>query len=384
MTECHSALRPFRDFVRAVGVGSLGGGGVHHVSGVISGEDVVSGVLTTIQEDGPVPPTARRLAAALHVAPATLYSSVASLPAAYSRARSELVAQFARPLLEALTDNSVTTLAKEFLSSPGCAVFVTDPTWTLESHPMIANALKRAGLPAQALSDLLAMMGAAFTYESLGAGDIDTGMMTRLVDAYGKATELTEGSGSVGDTYIISSGDVSAVAEVAHELIDDAVGDSDKRVARMANISILTGQSSAAWSFRELEEVTGIPSTRLHRYGTRHWHVSMAWSDLLQALALWAQKESRGAKDALEASIARQIAFLLQHGDGEALVRLYQSERVGGRLDTHRSEPSDSATDELPSISRPLAALALSRRAEPDVAATSRLVAGVYSALHAA
>ena len=122
------------------------------MAAILSAVDVVDGVLDAVTEDGAVPPTARRLAARLHVAPATLYSAIPAMGCAYRDARTRTVENALGAIVDAFARGQSARLVEMILDRPNEALFMTDPGVVLGVNPMVERALSRVGIGHVALS----------------------------------------------------------------------------------------------------------------------------------------------------------------------------------------------------------------------------------------
>ncbi len=305
----------------------------------MNAEQVVRGVIESVDTLGPTPPSARELASLLDVAPATLYSSVPAMTDAYASARSAIVDEIAEPLTAALGGNSAEPIATILSSNPNRAVFVTQPTWDLPDSPTLQTARAEAGLSLGAVADGLALIGSRFTLRSLSERPITGDDFAPLIAKYRSGPVPTLPSDSGGSELVLRN---------AHAMIEEDCDDSTAALVQHESLDLVIVEPNG-WSFRALGERTGIPISRLHRLGTRVDHMLGALSAFGEATSTWAKNLS---DDASEAS-ARICAMMMETGAVLALAELYKLGR------SHVSEGLDQSQRAMFASVVPPAAVAL-------------------------
>lgn len=338
------------------------------MTSVLTTGDVIDGVVASVLDDGPAPPTARRLASRLHVAPATLYSVFPSLSDAYSCARETMIEGITGPLVDALARGRSAALVDELISNPNRAVFLTDPTYPVSPNPMLANALERAGFPADALGDLLAIVGSLLSIRPGADHRVSGDAVDRLVGAYRHAAqELSASGGSeVISLPTIEPNDIDQVLRLIDQSIAGDEAPEPVRMTQRASARLVSDLAEPEWSFRELGRVTGIPVTRLHRYGTRLAHLSQTNVHVLTAAATWFPSHSA------------LVAFLLESGASQTLIELYNDSRT--QADVRQTPPfCEALGDTLEPSAVALIAACAARNAKPaeTVALVDQFVASL-------
>lgn len=291
------------------------------MSSVLSAGEVIEGVISSVVDDGPLPPTARRLASRLHVAPATLYSAFPAMADAYAGARSSLVQELQKPLLDALGRSDSSTLVDWMSDSPSRALFVTDPAWRLDLNPMLAHALVRVGFDQQRLCDVLAGIGSLFTIDVSDVSRLNTDRIDQVIRVFG---EQVDGVAPPANVVDVSAADIADVLARVDSHVADEVDVACVAAARTGSARLIVEVDRPEWSFRELGRITDIPVTRLHRYGSRLQHLERAGAPLLRAANEWAGENAATPAE----RHARLIAFLVKSGAAESFVELYRSCRL--------------------------------------------------------
>lgn len=290
------------------------------MTSVLTASDVVNGVIDSVVDDGPIPPTARRLASRLHVAPATLYSVFPSLGTAYSSARELLVNELAGPLIDALARGDSTTLVDHLNQDRNRAVFVTDPSWPTTANPMLANALQRVGLTPHGVDDVLAIVGSLFATTSSDSSQVTPARVDRLIEAYKAASSAAPDR---LERRAVSDDDVRHVLDLVDQKIATDEAPEPVLASRRASARLMFDTSEPEWSFRELGRITGIPVTRLHRYGSRLVHLSATNAHVLPAAVDWFREQDESPE-----ATGSVVAFLLESGAAEVLIELYNEART--------------------------------------------------------
>lgn len=298
------------------------------MAAILSASDVVDGVLDAVNDEGARPPTARRLAARLHVAPATLYSAIPAMGCAYQEARTKTIENALGAIVDAFARGRPGRLAEGMIERPNEALFMTDPGVILSVNPMIQRSLERVGIDESSLGDLLALVGSLFTRRDIpSAGELES-RADAVVSWY---RSVLRGGGSARlalaavPEATLTEPDAAAILSLAHEVPRVDPGQtsrrgSDAEAARRASAEIIIRSSGTSWSFRELSRLTDIPVTRLHRYGSRYDHLARAAADLLAASRQWANTGGSGLTGAIAAAV--------QTGLADVLVELYRSSRA--------------------------------------------------------
>lgn len=338
---------------------------------VLSPDSVTAGVLESIAANGANPPSARQLATLLHVAPATLYGTVRSLDEAYSRARSALAERATRAVVAAVVRSDSAPLA-ELLNSLGPqAVFLTDPRWPLGSNPMIEAALSRAGYDSNILRDVLAVIGSLLPREQSVSGTssadvahVSADQVSDLISTYMSARAQSEDSSL--DALPDGDNEMEQVLGHVHALLDDAGIDERRRMVRFQTARLVA--SPEPWSFRMLSDVTGLAVSRLHRFGSRVWHLSQAISDLAAGVSLLESADASPAR-----LVHRKTRFLLDSGAADALGEVYHSIRMAGGESVVEPPLPDAVT----------AVVVAHRVAKVDVAESSQLATELHQLLAA-
>lgn len=326
---------------------------------VLTPDSVTQGILASIAAEGANPPSARQLASRLHVAPATLYGTVRSLDEAYSKARSTLAEQATGAVLNAVVRSESLPLC-DLLSALGPqGLFLTDPRWPLGRNPMIEAALARVGLRPSALSDVLALVGSLLVVPGAGARSAfaDTtfpSIRLSSVDDAGSASPVDRAHQPLltpeNIDYLIAgylaaqprlvpvddadtppasevsempAADVAPVLAEVEAMLGSSGIEERRRVVRMHTARLVA--SPNPWSFRMLSDATGLAVSRLHRFGSRAWHLSQAVSDLAEGIV-----RLNGRAGADQDLIAEKTRFILSTGAADALAEVYHSSRTTG------------------------------------------------------
>lgn len=290
------------------------------MASVLKADEVVSGIIGAVLEDGPTPPTARRLASRLHVAPATLYSAFPALATAYSHARSKLVSEIAGPIVEAFGRSDSTALVAHLLDNPNRAVFLTDPGYPLQLNPMIENSLQRIGVGPSEVADLLAVIGSLFWIGDNTVDRVTPSAVDSLVAHYKDSIAVKGSERERSRTTDISAADVDHVLSLVDRRVEGDEQSSGARLAHTVSARLVARVHDADWSFRELGRRTEIPVTRLHRYGSRLQHLKATNLYLLGAIWEWSNQGTVGPTIAAE----RTIAFLMRSGAQQTVIELYR------------------------------------------------------------
>jgi len=346
------------------------------MAAILSETDVVDGVLAAVDDDGPIPPTARRLAARLHVAPATLYSAIPAMGCAYRNARADLISRAVGSLVDAFARGDSERLVADILNRPNAALFMTDPGVVLAMNPMVERALRRIDLDAQALGDLLALVGSVFSRRHLDSPAALGAKIDRVVAWY-QDSMLNSADAQVVDAPVaFDAAAILGLAEVGPRVDPGRPSRTgpDAEAARRASAEIVIQTSQTQWSFRELSRLTGIPVTRLHRYGSRTDHLARAAADLLSATDRWAHEHSTTA------SASTTVATVVETQLADVLMELYRAARS--------AEPGDDSLafdDVLCGVLSPAAVALMSARSTngDDRATIARLTTVVTDSLAA-
>lgn len=296
---------------------------------ILSEADVVGGVLAAVNDDGPIPPTARRLAARLHVAPATLYSAVPAMGRAYSQARTDLVAKATGALVDAFARGDSERLAGDIVSRPNEFLFMTDPSVELRMNPMVERAMARIGIDDVAMGDLLALVGSTFDRRD---SDAPQQLAPRIdaVVAWYKGSLLGDARAAVAAPSASPQPELATILALAKDVPKVDPGrpsrtGADADAARRASAAIVMQADGVQWSFRELSRMTSIPVTRLHRYGSRSDHLARAAAELLTASSDWAAATASDS-DRVRTTVSAVVQTHLR----DVLIELYRSSRATG------------------------------------------------------
>lgn len=244
---------------------------------------VAEGILAITRRDGLSAVTARSLASELHVSLGALYNYTTSMLEAMQNADRHVYAAIASALEHA--DDTLGPAARQALGDWATREMelvglVADlnrphaplPLDLLDLVPKTSIDLPRTPQVAEILRSLVGLWHAGSP--DLGLADVEllTDLLASSLDAYDPTADYGTEAVPIDRLHALA---IKLIEIRPNERIDDAV--------RAASVEVLV---AGEWSFRKLQNKTGLPLARLNRMSPRDDHVMTAVGDIIGGIVL--------------------------------------------------------------------------------------------------